>query len=277
MPNTTRPTHRLGVAVAALVAALALAACGSSTSSGSGATTTSPPTTAAGMTIVGAWELGSYTGPDGSVPAVPGATMAFAPDGTFSGNTGCNVLNGTYTSSGSSLTIVTGPMTMRACADPAVDAQEQALVTGLPNVASYAVTAGELTLADGSNSPLFVFRAGATGLEGTSWKVTGVNNGRGAVEGSSLTEALTLEFAAGGTLSGSNGCNTFSGSYTTTGTTIAISPDLATTLIACEPDVDALAQQYTAALTASTTFEVSGSMLTLRDAQGAMQVTATRA
>jgi heat shock protein HslJ len=276
MSTSSRTGRRLWLGALVLSALLVLGACGSSTDSGSGTATTSPATTATGMTLVGPWVLASYAGPDGPVPASPGATMAFAADGTFSGNTGCNVLNGTYTTSGSSMTVTPGPMTMRACADPAIDAQEQALVTGLPTVTGFAIAGDQLTLSDSSGAPLFVFTAGPTGLEGTSWKVTGVNNGRGAVEGTSLTEALTLEFG-GGTVSGFNGCNTFSGSFTTTGTTITISTDLATTLIACEPDVDALAQQYTTALTASTTYEVSGSMLTLRDAEGAMQVTATSA
>lgn len=258
----------------AAIAALLLAACGSGSSSSGTTTTVTPP---AGGTLEGSWNLASYTGPTGSVAATGDATMAFAADGTFTGNTGCNVLNGTYTTSGDDLTVTPGPMTLRACVDPAGQAQEDALVAGLPLVTTFAIAGEELTLTDADGNALFVFAAGAAGLEGSSWTVTGVNNGREALVGTPDGAGLTLEFGADGTVGGSDGCNSFSGPYTSDGDTLSISTELATTLIGCEPAVSELAEQYLTALQAAATFEISGSMLTLRDTDGAMQVTAARA
>ena len=150
-------------------------------------------------------------------------------------------------------------------------------VAGLPLVTTFTVETDQLTLSDADGGALFVFTAGTTGLEGTSWTVTGVNNGREALVGTPDGAGLTLEFGTDGTVGGSDGCNSFSGPYTTDGDTISVSPELASTLIGCEPAVSELAQQYVTALQSAATFEISGSMLTLRDANGAMQVTATSA
>ncbi|MCU0311798.1 MAG: META domain-containing protein [Acidimicrobiales bacterium] len=269
---------RRGLVVLGLAIALLLAACGTDDDSGSGATTTTVPDGGT-VTLVGGWVLESYAGPSGDTPAAPGAaaTMKFVDDGSFSATTGCNVLGGSYTTSGDELTITPGPMTLRACADPAPEAQEAALVAGLPLVTAFAVTGEQLELRDADGAALFTFAAQSDDLAGTSWVVTGVNNGQEALVGTPGTPELTLAFGADGTISGNGGCNSFSGTYTTADDTITVANDLATTLIGCEPAVSELEAQYLAALVASTTFEVSGTTLTLRDADGAMQVTATAA
>ncbi len=267
--------HRLPVLFTlGAIAVLLVAACGSESSSGGTTTTVTPPT---GAALEGSWNLASYTDPTGSVAATGDATMAFAADGTFTGNTGCNVLDGTYTTSGDALTVTPGPMTERACVEPAGQAQEAALVTGLPLVATFAIEGEQLNLTDADGNALFAFTAGETGLEGTSWTVTGVNDGREALVGTPDGAGLTLEFDVDGTVGGNDGCNSFSGPATTEGDTLTISDGLAGTLIGCEPAVSALAEQYLTALQTTATFEISGSTLTLRDSDGAMQVTAVRA
>ena len=67
------------------------------------------------------------------------------------------------------------------------------------------------------------------------------------------------------------GATRSAGPYTTDADTLVLSPEIATTLIGCEPAVGELAQQYLTALHAAATFEISGSMLTLRDANGAIR------
>lgn len=268
--------RHLTVAIAALATLGLLAACGSSSSGGSAATTTAPAAGGAGD-LVGAWRLESF--PEGPSPAVPvpagaAATMTFAADGAFSGNTGCNILNGTWKIDGATLTLVPGPMTMRACEDLVVQAQEQALVNGLPEVTAYTVAGDTLTLLDIGAKPLFRFAA-ADELTGTSWTVTGVNTGD-ALVGVELGAGLTVTFEAGGVVSGNDGCNNFKGSWTETGGTLTVT-GLASTMMACEPEIATRAGQFTAALQVPTTVEVSGSTVTLRDANGAMQLTLTLA
>jgi heat shock protein HslJ len=127
------------IALAVGVAAL-LTGC-SSGSSGSGLT---------GKT----WQLTAITQKtpafQGVVPAADQAnyTIEFKSDGTFSAKADCNQLAGTYTTSGSSLTIVPGPMTMAACPEGSLSSQ---YVAALATAASYAIANSQLTitLADG--------------------------------------------------------------------------------------------------------------------------------
>jgi hypothetical protein len=64
-------------------------------------------------------------------------------------------------------------------------------------------------------------------LAGTSWTLTDLDSG--GVTGTAPTLELTET-----DVSGTGGCNTFSGTYTTDGDTISFGP-LASTMMACEP------------------------------------------
>ena len=66
-------------------------------------------------------------------------------------------------------------------------------------------------------------------------------------------------------MSGSDGCNRFSTTYTTTGSTIRIRPTAATTMMACPQPVAQQATAYMQALVLADKYEVRSSMLTLFD------------
>lgn len=225
-----------------------------------------------------AWILRSWN--DGSAPIDAGtdrpATLSFATDASLAGSTGCNNFAGTWTEDGDQLTLQLGPITEMACEDPAVQAQEQALVALLPAVAGYDLVAEELRLTDSSGTVLAVYTAQPTDLAGTSWTVTGVNNGKGGLESSELTGALTAQFDEDGAFSGLGGCNRLTGGWETDGDELRIR-DLASTKKSCDQDVMDLEAQYVAALEAARTYEWSGDSLTLRDDEGAMQATFTTA
>ena len=272
---------------AGLAAALLLAAPGCGSSDGdvasTGSTTTTKASTSTTTAASGAvelagtnWVLASYTaGAEKNDTPAGVATLTFADGGELSGSTGCNRLAGTYEVDGDALTITLGPATLMACEDEALNAQEQAIVNGLPEVTTFTATEDSLTLLGFDEQALFTYDA-ADGLEG-AWSVTGVNNGKDAVQGSSLTEALTADFGPDGTFSGYGGCNTLSGPYETTDPDgLTIGP-LAGTMMACAEDVMALEAQYQAALAAVATYTIDGDTLTLRDADGATQITAARA
>ena len=76
---------------------------------------------------------------------------------------------------------------------------------------------------------------------------------------------MTLVFGTDGTVSGSDGCNRFSTTYTTTGSTIRIRPTAATTMMACPQPVAQQATAYMQALVLADKYEVRSSMLTLFD------------
>lgn len=271
-PRVRSVMRPLGLLLA-LAALVGLAACGDDGSSGSDTTAkprsrpTSTTTPAAGGGLAGtSWRL---TDPVESTTP----TLEFAAGGRFSGSTGCNRLNGTYTENGTSLTFTPGPMTQMACTSDAATQQEQRIVAALSEVRSAERSEDSLRLLDGSGKEVLVYAPVSGELAGTSWKVTGVNTGN-AVESSALTEALTLQFGTDGTVTGNGGCNQFNGPYTQDGTTISFG-ELSSTKKACADDVLTLEDQYFAALAASTELERSGDSLTLRDDAGAMQVTAT--
>ena len=65
----------------------------------------------------------------------------------------------------------------------------------------------------------------------------------------------TIEFGADGSVSGFAGCNTFSGTYTTDGTALAMGP-LASTQIGCQRPASAVEAEYLNALSGVTSWEI---------------------
>lgn len=277
--------RRRFLACTAVLCALLLTGCGDddgtdttgSTGSTAGGATAGTNAPAAPDLVGTSWVLASYQDAQGTaVDAAPGnpATLSFAPEGALSGSTGCNAISGTYATDGTNLTITLGPSTLRACEDPATEAQELAITQNLPTVSGYTIDGESLTLTDQDGATLFTYTAGISDLANTSWQVIGVNNGKDAVVSTELTEELTAEFGADGTFSGFGGCNQLSGPWATSGTDgLDIGP-LAATMMACDAAVSELEAQYQAALEAATTFSIDGNALTLRDAEGATQVVA---
>jgi len=266
---------RIVAAGVVLVGVVGLAGCSSNSSSSGGTPSTSSSSPAHELTGT-AWNLRSYRGSSGdAVDAFAGATatLAFNPHGALNGSTGCNQFSGTYVANGTSLSIKTGAMTLIGCADVAQSAQESSLLQLLPQVARYAITSDTLSLKGADGATLLTYAAGPTGLTGTSWKVTGVNNGRGGVEATAGTEQLTADFGPGGAFTGFGGCNNLSGTYQVSGSKGLTITGLASTMKSCATDVNELESQYSAALGSVTTYDISGDQLTLRNSTGETQVT----
>lgn len=272
---------RLALSMVAVLGLVGMTSCGSNTTSTSSGGGSTAPTTAAADTLSGtAWTLASYQGPAGkAVPAAPkaNATLAFDANGGLGGSTGCNQFRGTYTLDAQALAIQLGPMTQMACPGAVLTAQETAVVQLLPQVNGFSATADTLTLTGAGGAELLTYAAGLTGLEGTSWTATGVNNGTGGVETTALIESLTATFAADGAFSGFGGCNTVSGTYQTSGGSGLTITGLTSTKKACAADVDTLESQYIAALGRVTSYAISGNALTLRADDGAIQASYTLA
>ena len=143
-----------------------LAACGDDSGSSATASTAAPAQAQSQTGLAGtSWILSSFNTRSGSsvdaVTTAP-AALAFTED-KVSGSTGCNDFSGTYTSDEEALTITLGPMTQKACGDPAITAQETAVVAQLANVASYTSDDTGLTLKDSSGATVLVYGPGLTG------------------------------------------------------------------------------------------------------------------
>jgi len=75
---------------------------------------------------------------------------------------------------------------------------------------------------------------------------------------------ITVRFAPSGKVSGFAGCNSFSGTYRSSGSSITVSRKLAVTRKACARLVMAQERLYLAALTAARTYSIAGSILKLK-------------
>lgn len=287
MTNTsavTRRGRRPGLLVVGAIGALATVAtlttgCGSDdTRAGSStSSTTSGVTTALTGT---SWTLATYSVVGTQTPAVAGAesTLDFGAESALAGSTGCNRFTGSWKAgpAESALSVVIGPMTQMACTSAELTSQEQAVLANLEAVATVTMQGDTLTLTGAQGPDLLTYSAVSKELPGTSWTASGVNNGRGGVETNAVTPTLTASFAEGGMLTGFGGCNNFRADYTTRASKITISAP-ASTKVSCGAEVDETERQYLAALQNSSTFEVSGNTLNLRDNLGATQVNFTPA
>lgn len=85
---------------------------------------------------------------DGVAPIRPGSvTISFLPDGRFSGAAPCNAYGGRYEIEGAALSLDDIEMTLRACLDQAVSAEEIRFFNALDAVTRYGGdTAGGLAL-----------------------------------------------------------------------------------------------------------------------------------
>lgn len=263
------PRYATPALVAAALLVVLVSACGDDDDQQPAAASV-PATELAGTS----WVLSSYVADDAVVDAAAVSALDFAADGsTLSGTTGCNNFGGTFTQDGAKLTIQLGPMTLMACTDDAANAQERAITQALPTVASF-TAAGQLALLDDEGAAILIYDANTAGLEGTAWTATGVNNGNGGVESTALTGTISAAFADG-TVSGNSGCNQYHAAYETSGTDGLTISNVATTRKACEEAAMTLESQFTAALAKVATYSISGTTLTLRDADGATQATFT--
>lgn len=244
---------------------LSLVACGQTDPSTAGAAI---PLEGTGWTLLSYDEGGSAT----DVPAGVSVTARFS-DGRVSGVSGCNRYTAEYTVAGETLEI--GPVagTLMACPEPA-GSVETAYLAALARTATFQTTGSELALTDADGQTVLTFaEANEPTLVGATWSATGVNNGQEAVVSMVAGTEVTAEFADDGTVSGSGGCNTYTGTYTAEGEALTVGP-LATTLTACsEPEgVEQQEAQFLAAMERATTYRVEGTTLELRDDEGALQV-----
>lgn len=100
-------------------------------------------------------------------------------------------------------------------------------------------------------------------LAGTGWSLATLNG-----EAPVADTEVTLNFGEGGQVSGTDGCNRFSTSYTVDGDAITIDPSGASTMMACPEPVMNQATAFMTALTSATSFVVDDSGLSLIDGSG---------
>ena len=176
-----------------------------------------------------------------------------------------------YTANGSKLTIGQDLIsTMMACPEPVMQ-EAGAYITVLTQTASYRSDGQQLTLLDASGKPLASFTAQNSQLEGSSWVVTGYNNGKQAAVSILAESKLTAIFGSDGKLNGSAGCNNYTATFQVNGEGLKISA-VGSTRMMCDSPAGVMEQEnlYLTVLATAATYRIEGSQLELRTAEGTL-------
>jgi heat shock protein HslJ len=107
-------------------------------------------------------------------------------------------------------------------------------------------------------------------LTGTYWRAVTID-GSPAAQLPQKREAHMMFNAEGKRVSGSTGCNRFTGTFTQTGDSLNFSP-LAVTKMACPPALTAQERAFLSVLQATTAMHLAGNTLELKDAAGKVRL-----
>jgi len=192
-------------------------------------------------------------------------------NGKINGTDGCNRYSTAYRVNGAKFTVNKDVVTTKmACPEPIMQ-QAAAYITALTQAVTYKIDGQQLMLLDASGKTLAIFTTQSSELGGTSWIVTGYNDGKQAVVSVVIGSELTADFSADGKLSGLAGCNNYTATYEASGKSIKIVPT-ASTLKMCADPAGVMEQetQYLKALETAATYRLDGNQLELRTADGAL-------
>ena len=188
------------------------------------------------------------------------------------GTSGCNSYFGSYEVDGGSISFGTLGGTEMAC-EPALMQLESAYLAALGDVRNQQGSGGELVLS--GDDVRLVFREDEAPepepLVGTTWRLESLALATDAVASPVAGTEVMLELLDDGSAAGSGGCNTFSTAYEVDGASIRFDP-VASTRMACEPDVMTQETAVFGALESAASFDIEGDVLTLHDVDGGLLV-----
>lgn len=212
------------------------------------------------------WLLSGGIDVPGWQQAAPSARFA---DGKMGGSGGCNRYSAPAEIDGSSLTLGSAVTTKMACPSPG-DEVERAFLSALESVQAFRIEGDALTLLDGDDGVLLRF---AAMTPAGTWEVTSFLQDSGV---STLIpdSKITAVFGDGGKLTGSAGCNEYTGTFELDKGALTIS-GLSATEKACEtpPGVMEQEQAFLAALPKTASYTVDGTSLTLLTREGTIVAT----
>jgi len=225
------------------------------------------------------WALSSFGPASAPVAVIPGSiiTATFTSSGV-SGSAGCNTYNGNFTYDNAKLTFTPFITTKMACTDNNMMTQETTFLTALQSATGFQIVNGQLQIAypDG----VLTFNANSTtptapalsltttpvvntdvtlgGLAGVQWTL--ISLGAPDAPVAALANApITADFTAQG-VSGSSGCNQYSGNFQYNGDQLTFSPLVATQKACDQPIMDQEAA-YLSALQGATRYQIGGGQL----------------
>jgi heat shock protein HslJ len=247
--------------------------------------TTSPPavtqqtTQPAPQALTGVtWYLIAFNEGGSSLSVKPGTqiTAFFDAQKKVSGSAGCNQYTASYEATLNGLSIGAPATTKMSCGEPAgIMTQETVYLTTIQGAAGYSIAGDMLTVTDSAGKALLTYSTvppyvmTPASLTGTTWYLNSIVDAKGQIWSPGAGYPVSLLFSTDGKLSGKSGCNSYSGSYTATGTSMTISDKLAVTMMYCgEPGVMDLETTYLAILPQMKMYKITGNELTLSDGTG---------
>ncbi len=225
------------------------------------------------------WTLVGYGDAGNPTVVEPGTvvTAIFGSDGTLSGSGGCNNYFTGFTAGDDGAMTIDGPIgsTMMACEIGAE--QEAAYLAALPTVTAFDLNSeGRLELTYDSGQPFeekLVYAATETPLLDTTWRLESFGDPadpQTLETGVGITAVFAADNDAGteGTLAGNAGCNNYTTTFTTDGSTLTVGP-IASTARACLFGEDQEAA-YLAALQTAQSYEIVGPRLIITTENGVL-------
>jgi len=198
-------------------------------------------------------------------------------DGRVSGSDGCNRFSVPYTQTGSALQVSASAALTRMACPPEVMQQGEAVMSALTVARSYRMESGRLSLLAEDGSLLMTMEMQVSQLAGSSWRVTGYNNGTGGVSSVAMGTSVTLSFSADGRANGSAGCNNYTAQYMYDEERLTFGPAAATKRLCMSPaGVMEQEQAVLRALETVATARFEGDRLELRSATGALVLSLLR-
>ncbi|MBI1281613.1 MAG: META domain-containing protein [Anaerolineaceae bacterium] len=219
------------------------------------------------------WVLSSFGPVAAPVAVIPGSiiTATFTSSGV-AGSAGCNSYNGNFTYDNGILTFTPFITTKMACADSNMMTQETTYLAALQSATGYQIVNGQLQIMypDGvltfnadttpatpavslTSTPVINTDSSLGGLAGVQWILSSYGAPDAPVAG--LPNApITADFTAQG-VSGSSGCNQYSGNFVYNNGTLTFSP-LVSTQKACDQAIMDQEAAYLAALQGATRYQI---------------------
>jgi len=221
------------------------------------------------------WNVLMYNnGKEAVVSVILGSeiTANFGEDGQLTGNAGCNSYSAAYEIDGDKITIGPAITTRMACGEPeGVMEQETAYLAALEMASSYQFENQErLILLDSEGHRMVGYKLARTfNLTETIWNLENFNIGGDAIAPVLDGTEITAIFSDDGTISGSAGCNNYSGSYLVDGEQISIELG-PLTMMFCEKPEGTMDQEtaYLQALGSVASFRILGDELVMQNEAG---------
>ncbi|MDF7800877.1 META domain-containing protein [Pontiellaceae bacterium B1224] len=221
------------------------------------------------------WELTAYQSAGGKMeaPIQKSGIMLKVADGNITGHAGVNQFFGKCDLKESTLQISDIGST-RMTGSPELIVQESQFLGLLKRAVNYQIVGNELRLRNADGTVVLKFKPlSEPSLTAGAWKAIGINNGLDGVVSIMHFTEITIDFSDAGKVSGSSGCNTFSGQYKTEGHLISFSPMSKTGRYCAEPEgIMQQEMQFFQALENVSMYSLNKNTLELLDKNGSVQV-----